>query len=43
MFLALAYFWLLLGVLFRLPHLKKSTEFAAAKDALAQPRPGWIV
>ena len=38
-----AYFWLLLGVLFRLPHIKASIEYAAAEHALAQPRRRWIV
>lgn len=39
-FLLNAYFWLLLGVLFRLPTLALSAQFAA--NAPAQPRRGWI-
>lgn len=33
-----AYLWLLLGILFRLPSLKISTEIAEAESTLAQPR-----
>jgi hypothetical protein len=35
-----AYFWLLIGVLFRLPHMKASAEFAAVEKAL-QPQQRW--
>lgn len=42
-FIMNAYLWLLLGILFRLPHIKASTEDAAAGQALAQPRRRWIV
>jgi len=35
-----AYLWLLLGILFRLPTIAVSTEFAAA--AAANPRRRWI-
>jgi hypothetical protein len=38
-----AYSWLQLGILFQLPHIKKSIEFAAARHVSAQPRPRWIV
>jgi hypothetical protein len=40
-FLLNAYFWLLLGVLFRLPTIALSAQFAANAPA-AQPRRGWI-
>jgi hypothetical protein len=40
-FLLNAYFWLLLGMLFRLPTLALSAQFAANAPA-AQPRRGWI-
>ena len=40
-FLLNAYFWLLLGVLFRLPTLTLSAQFAANAPA-AQPRPRWV-
>jgi hypothetical protein len=40
-FLLNAYFWLLLGVLFRLPTLALSAQFAANAPA-AQPRRRWI-
>ena len=40
-FLLNAYFWLLLGVLFRLPTLALSAQFAADAPA-AQPRRRWI-
>ena len=33
-----AFFWLLLGVLFRLPHIKVSAEMAAMESADAQPQ-----
>jgi len=39
-FLFNAYFWLLLGVLFRLPTIALSAQFAANAPA-AQPRPRW--
>jgi hypothetical protein len=39
-FLLNTYFWLLLGVLFRLPTLALSAQFAA--NAPAQPQRGWI-
>jgi len=38
-----AYLWLLLGVLFRLPHIKVSTELEAAQLAAAKPRRRWIL
>ena len=38
-----AYLWLLLGILFRLPHIKVSTELEAARFAAAQPRRRWIL
>jgi hypothetical protein len=38
-----AYLWLLFGVLFRLPHLKLSAEYAAAANTTAAPRRRWIV
>ena len=38
-----AYLWLLLGILFRLPSLKASAEFAAAASAGAQPQRRWAV
>ena len=38
-----AYLWLLLGILFRLPHIKLSTELDAARLAAAQPRRRWIL
>jgi len=34
--------WLLLGVLFRLPHIKVSVELEAAQLAAVQPRRHWI-
>ena len=38
-----AYFWLLLGVLFRLPHLKAAAEIAGAEYTLArQQQPRWV-
>jgi hypothetical protein len=40
-FLLNAYFWLLLGLLFRLPTISLSSQFAANAPA-AQPRRGWI-
>jgi hypothetical protein len=40
-FLLNAYFWLLLGVLFRLPNIALSAQFAADAPA-AQPRRSWI-
>jgi hypothetical protein len=40
-FLFNAYFWLLLGVLFRLPTIALSAQFAANAPA-AQPRRRWI-
>lgn len=41
-FILNAYFWLLLGILFRLPHMKASTEQAVMEKALAQPNRRWI-
>ena len=38
-----AYLWLLLGVLFRLPHVKVSAELEAAQLASARPRRRWIL
>jgi len=38
-----AYLWLLLGILFRLPHVKVSVELEAAQLAAAQPRRRWIL
>ena len=40
-FLLNAYFWLLLGVLFRLPNIALSAQFAANAPA-SQPRRSWI-
>ena len=40
-FLLNAYFWLLLGVLFRLPTIALSAQFAANASA-AQPQRSWI-
>lgn len=37
-----AYLWLLFGVLFRLPHLKVSAEYAAAAKGAAEPQPPWV-
>ncbi len=37
-----AYFWLLLGILFRLPHIKVATEVAGAEYALARQQPRWV-
>jgi len=42
-FILNAYLWLLLGILFRLPSIKMSTETAAAERALAQPHRRWIL
>jgi len=36
-----AYLWLLLGVLFRLPHLKVASEIKAAEASLAAQQPRW--
>lgn len=36
-----AYLWLLLGILFRLPHLKLSAEYAAAAKSAAEPQLRW--
>lgn len=36
-----AYFWLLLGVLFRLPIIALSTQFAA-NAPIAQPKGRWV-
>jgi hypothetical protein len=41
-FILNAYFWLLIGILFRLPHIKASTEQAVIEKALAQPQQRWI-
>jgi hypothetical protein len=41
-FIMNAYFWLLLGILFRLPHIKASTEQAVIEKTLAQPQQRWI-
>ena len=38
-----AYLWFLLGVLFRLPHIKVSAELEAAQLASALPRRHWIL
>lgn len=38
-----AYLWLLLGILFRLPHIKVSAELEAAQLAGAKPRRRWIL
>lgn len=38
-----AYLWLLLGVLFRLPHIKVAAELASAERALATQKPRWAV
>jgi hypothetical protein len=40
-FLLNAYFWLLLGVLFRLPTIALSAQLAANAPT-AQPRPRWV-
>ncbi len=40
-FLLNAYFWLLLGVLFRLPTIALSAQFAA-NAPIGQPRRRWI-
>jgi len=37
-----AYLWLLLGVLFRLPHLKAAVEVAHVEQVLASQRPRWV-
>jgi hypothetical protein len=42
-FILNAYLWLLIGILFRLPDIKISTEIAAAESALAQSRQRWIL
>jgi hypothetical protein len=41
-FILNAYFWFLLGVLFRLPHIKMSTEHEVIEKKLAQPQQRWI-
>ena len=38
-----AYLWLLLGILFRLPHIKVSTELEAVRLAATQPRGRWVL
>ncbi|HLZ12502.1 MAG TPA: hypothetical protein VKP58_07940 [Candidatus Acidoferrum sp.] len=38
-----AYLWLLLGILFRLPHIKVSAELDAARLAAQMPRRRWIL
>jgi hypothetical protein len=38
-----AYLWLLLGILFRLPHIKVSAELDAARLAAEMPRRRWIL
>lgn len=40
-FIMNAYFWLLLGVLFRLPHIKSAAELAGAEYVLAKQQPRW--
>ena len=37
-----AYLWFLLGVLFRLPHLKAAAEIKSAEMSLAAQQPRWI-
>jgi hypothetical protein len=37
-----AYLWLLLGVLFRLPHLKAAMEVAHVEQVSASQRPRWV-
>jgi hypothetical protein len=42
-FIMNAYFWLLLGVLFRLPKINVATEAAAMEHGLAKPSQRWTV
>lgn len=42
-FLLNAYLWLLFGILYRLPNLKASAEFAATAQVIKQPRRRWII
>jgi len=41
-FILNAYLWLLIGVLFRLPHMKAAAETAVAEYALARQEPRWV-
>lgn len=41
-FVVNAYLWLLLGVLFRLPHLKAAAETAVVEYAFARQQPRWV-